>query len=251
MSYCTNAACPAQVQQRIEHFVSRAGMDIRGIGESLSTTLYDAGLVKNVADLYDLTSEQLLTMERMAEKSADNIISSISNSKNRPLSRVIFALGILHVGEETAELLASHFGSIDKLAGASREELLSIPSVGSKLADSITAFFGQAENKKIIQRLKKTGVRLEEEAPELNRLPLAGMEFVFTGRLETLSRPEAEAKVKTLGGSAGSSVTRKTAYLVVGADPGSKLARAQALGTRQLTEEDFIRLLGKVSQKWT
>jgi len=251
MSYCTNAACPAQVQQRIEHFVSRAGMDIRGIGESLSATLYDTGLVKNVADLYDLTSEQLLTMERMAEKSADNIISSISNSKNRPLSRVIFALGILHVGEETAELLASHFGSIDKLAGASREELLSIPSVGSKLADSITAFFGQAENKKIIQRLKKTGVRLEEEAPELNRLPLAGMEFVFTGRLETLSRPEAEAKVKTLGGSAGSSVTRKTAYLVVGADPGSKLARAQALGTRQLTEEDFIRLLGKVSQKWT
>jgi len=249
MSYCTNAACPAQVQQRIEHFVSRAGMDIRGIGESLSATLYDTGLVKNVADLYDLTSEQLLTLERMAEKSAANIINSIGKRKDRPLSRVIFALGILHVGEETAELLASHFGSIDKLANASREELLSIPSVGPKLADSITAFFGQAENKKIIKRLKEAGVRLEEEAPELDKLPLAGQEFVFTGRLEALSRPEAEAKVKDLGGSAGSGVTRKTAYLVVGADPGSKLARAQALGTRQLTGEEFLRLLRGATQR--
>ena len=246
MSYCTNAACPAQVQQRIEHFVSRAGMDIRGIGESLSATLYDTGLVKNVADLYDLTSEQLLTMERMAEKSAANIINSISNSKNRPLSRVIFALGILHVGEETAELLAGHFGSIDKLASAPREELMSIPSVGPKLADSITAFFGQAENKKIIRRLRKAGVRLEEAViPE--KLPLSGQEFVFTGRLETLSRPQAETKVKSLGGSSGSSVTRKTTCLVVGADPGSKLARAQTLGTRQLTEEEFIRLLEEVA----
>ena len=249
MSYCTNAACPAQVQQRIEHFVSRAGMDIRGIGESLSATLYDTGLVKNVADLYDLTSEQLLTLERMAEKSAANIINSIGKSKDRPLSRVIFALGILHVGEETAELLVGHFGSIDKLANASREELLSIPSVGPKLADSITAFFGQAENKKIIKRLKEAGVRLEEEAPELDKLPLAGQEFVFTGRLEALSRPEAEAKVKDLGGSAGSGVTRKTAYLVVGADPGSKLARAQALGTRQLTGEEFLRLLRGATQR--
>ncbi len=245
MSRCTNAACPAQVQEQLEHFVSRGGMDIRGIGESLSITLLKEGLVKNVADLYDLKDkkEQLVKSERMAEKSVGNILNAIENSKERPLSKVIFALGILHIGEEMAELLAKHFGSIDRLADASREELLSIPTVGPKIADSIVAFFRQKENRHIIERLRKAGIRLEEEIAKPKEQPLAGQEFVITGRLEAFSRQEVEARIKALGGSTGSSVTKKTTYLVVGADPGSKLASAQSLGTKLLAEEEFLLLL--------
>ena len=245
MSRCPNATCPAQVQERLEHFVSRGGMDIRGIGESQSAMLLKEGLVKSVADLYDLKDKrgQLISLERMAEKSVSNMLSSIEKSKARPLSRVIFALGILHIGEEMAEIVAKHFGSIDRLANASREELLSIPTVGPKIADSIIAFFKQEENRHIVERLKKAGVKLEEEAVKPEELPLAGMEFVITGRLEAFSRQEAEAQIKALGGSTGSSITRKTTYLVVGADPSSKLARAQALGTKLLTEEELLHLL--------
>ena len=245
MYYCSNAACPAQVQERIGHFASRGGMDIRGIGESQSAMLLTEGLVKDVSDLYYLKDkkEQLLKLERMAEKSADNIIKAIDDSKKRPLGRLIFALGIRHVGGETAEILAKEFGSIDKLAHASRERLMKIDSIGGKIADSIIAFFGQKENRHIIERLRKAGVRLEEEAARPEELPLAGQEFVITGRLEALSRQEAEARVKALGGTAKSDVTRKTTYLVVGAEPGSKLARAQALGTKQLTEEELLKLL--------
>ena len=225
-------------------------MDIRGIGESQSAMLLREGLVKNVADLYDLKDkkEQLLKLERMAEKSVTNILNAIDKSKETPLPRVIFALGIRHIGEEMAEILAQHFGSIDydnpdSLANASREELMSVPTVGPKIADSIIAFFRQEANRNIIERLRKAGVRLEEEVAKPKELPLAGTEFVITGRLEALARQEAEARIKELGGSTGSSVTKKTTYLVVGADPGSKLAKAQTLGTRQLTEEEFIRLL--------
>jgi len=244
MSRCPNAACPAQVQQRLEHFVSRGGMDIRGIGESLCTTLLEEGLVKDVAGLYDLKDkrEQLISLDRMADKSVANMLNAIEKSKERPLSRVIFALGILHIGEEMAEILAKHFGSMDRLAKASREELLAIPTVGPKLADSIVAFFRQEKNRDIIKRLKEAGVRLEE-AVKPKELPLVGQEFVITGRLEAFSRQEAETRIKTLGGSIGSSVTKNTTYLVVGADPGSKLARAQTLGTKQLTEEELLHLL--------
>jgi len=244
MYYCSNAACPAQVQERLEHFASRGGMDIRGIGESNSALLLREGLVKDVADLYYLKEkkEQLLKLERMAEKSVSNMLNAIEKSKQTPLPRVIFALGIHHIGEETAELLAQHFNSLNKLANASREELMSIPTIGPKIADSVVAFFRQEENKKIIQRLKAAGVKLEEIAkPE--EQPLAGMEFVITGRLEAFSRQEAEARIKALGGSTGSSVTKKTTYLVVGADPGSKLAHAQELGTKQITEAELLRLL--------
>ena len=251
MYYCSNATCPAQIQQRLEHSVSRGGMDIRGIGGSISATLLKEGLVKDIADLYDLHNkyDQLIKLEKIADKSVANMFNAIEKSKDRPLSRVIFALSILHIGEEMAGLLANHFGSIDKLAKASTEELLSIPAVGPKLADSIVAFFSQEENRKIIERLRKAGVRLEEEAVKPEDLPLAGQEFVITGRLEAFSRQEAEAQVKTLGGSTGSSVTGKSTYLVVGAEPGSKLARAQALGTKQLTEEEFLRLLRQTPQK--
>ncbi len=247
MYYCSNAACPAQVQQRIEHFVSRGAMDIRGIGESQSALLLKEGLVKDVADLYSLKEkrEQLLELERMAEKSVDNLLEAIDKSKDRPLARVIFALGIRHIGGETAEILAREFHSLNALADASRERLMDIPTIGPKIADSVVAFFRQEENRSIIDRLRKAGVKLEEEAAEPEELPLAGQEFVITGRLETFSRQEAEAKIKALGGTAGSSITKKTTYLVVGTDPGSKLARAQELGTKQLTEEEFLRLIGQ------
>jgi len=245
MYYCSNAACPAQVQQRLEHFASRGAMDIRGIGERLSATLLEQGLIKDVADLYYLKDkeEQLLSLEKMAEKSASNILEAIGKSKETPLPRVIFALGIRHIGEETAEILAREFRSIDALANASREQLVSIPAIGPKIADSIIAFFRQEENRNIIKRLREAGVQLEEAAVKPEELPLAGMEFVLTGSLATFARSEAEAKIKALGGSTGNSVTRKTTYLVAGAAPGSKLAKAQALGTKILNEEEFLQLL--------
>jgi DNA ligase (NAD+) len=246
MYYCTNAACPAQVQRQMELFVSRGGMDIRGIGESNSALLFREGLVKNVADLYDLKNkrDELLHLERMAEKSVTNILDAIEKSKDRPLPRLTFALGIRHVGEEMAEILVRRFGSMAKLANASREELMSIPTVGPKIADSIVAFFRQEENRKIIQRLKAAGLRMEEKGIEPEELPLAGFEFVITGRLEASSRQEIEARIKALGGTAKDSVTRKTSYLVVGAEPGgTKLAKARELGTKLLTEEEFIKLL--------
>jgi DNA ligase (NAD+) len=244
MYYCTNAACPAQVQERLEHFVSRGGMDIRGIGESNSALLLKEELVKDMADLYYLKEkkEQLLKLERMAEKSVTNMLNAIEKSKQTPLPRLIFALGIRHVGEEMAEILAQHFNSLNKLANASREELMSIPTIGPKIADSVVAFFRQEENKKIIQKLKAAGVKLEEIAKPKEQ-PLAGMEFVITGRLEAFSRQEAEARIKALGGTTKDNITRKTTYLVVGADPGSKLAKAREMGTKQISEEELRRLL--------
>jgi DNA ligase (NAD+) len=243
MYYCPNAACPAQAEQRLEHFASRGAMDIRGIGEQMSVLLLREGLVKDVGDLYRLTTERLTEIERMGEKSAQNLISAINSSKDRPLSRLIFALGIRHVGAEMAEVMARQFPSVDKLASASREELMTVATVGPKIADSITAFFGQEANRRLIQKLRDAGVKLEEEKPEPGELPLAGQEFVITGRLEKSSRQEAEARIKALGGVAKSDVSRKTTYLVVGAEPGLKLARAQELGTKQLSEEEFLKLV--------
>ena len=255
MHRCTNTACPSQALERIKHFVSRGAMDIDGVGDKLCQALFEAGLVKDAADLYPLTKEQLLGLERMAEKSASNVLNSIGKSKDRPLARVIFALGILHVGEQYAELLAEQFHSIDQLAEASQEELSTIPSIGPKIAESIVASFRQEGNRRIIEKLRKAGVRLEREEVEkvgeglVPSLPLAGLEFVLTGKLESLSRSEAEAKIKALGGKAGSDVTRKTSYVVMGADPGSKLAKAQKLGIKTLNEAQFLELLDKAVGK--
>ena len=245
MSRCTNAACPAQVQQRLEHFVSRRAMDIRGIGESSTALFFEGKLVRDVADLYGLKKEDIARFDKMGERSAENIVSAIEKSKETPLPRVVFALGIRHIGEEVAGILARYFSSIDRLANASREKLLSIPTVGPKIADSIVVFFRQEENRRIINRLREAGVRLAEEVAKAQELTLAGKELVITGRLESITRQEAEAEVKALGGATKDNVTRKTSYLVVGADPGSKLVRAQELGIKQLTEDEFLHLLGK------
>ncbi len=253
MYYCSNAACPAQVQQRIAHFASRGAMDIRGIGESQSATLLKAELVENAADLYTIEDdsekrEKLINLEGMGEKSAKNLLAAIKNSKKRPLGRLIFALGIRHVGSETAEILAQKYDSIyydkdNSLANAARDELTEIGSIGGKIADSIIAFFKGEENRGIINKLKAAGVEPQKE-PGAAELPLAGMEFVLTGRLETLSRGEAEARIRALGGSAKSDVTQKTTRLVVGADPGgNKLAKANELGVKRLSENEFREML--------
>ena len=249
MYYCPNAACPAQRQQRIEHFASRGAMDIRGIGEKMSAILSREGLAGDFADLYSLKKEELLNLDRMAEKSVDNLLDAIDRSKKRPLARFIYALGIRHVGEETAELLAKHFNSIDGLAEALKEELISIDTIGPKIADSIIAFFKNEENKRIIEKLETAEVLTKIEGAKTGELPLKGKEFVVTGRLDSLSRQEAEARIRALGGSAKSDVTRKTDYLVVGAEPGSKLTRARSMGIRQISESELLKLI-KESGDW-
>jgi len=252
MHRCTNTACPSQALERIKHFVSRGAMDIDGVGEKLCQALFEAGLIKDAADLYYLTREQLLSLERMADKSASNVLNSINESKDRNLTRVIFALGIIHVGEQYAELLTENFNSIDDLAKAKQEELSDLSSIGPRIAESIVAFFRQEGNKQIIKKLRKAGVKLEREKVGeglVPSLPLAGLEFVLTGKLEKFSRSEAEAKIKALGGKAGSDVTRKTSYVVVGADPGSKLAKAEKLGVKTLSEAEFLDLLDKAVGK--
>ena len=247
MSYCSNAACPAQAQLRIEHFASKGAMDIRGIGESISATLFNEGLVKNAADIYVLKDkkEDLLKLEKMGEKSVENMLKAIEHSKERPLAKLIFGLGIRHIGEEMAEALAAEFHSLDALSGASRERLMSISAVGPKIADSILAFFRQEQNLEIISKLKESGLKMEEKAAISKDLPLSGKEFVVTGRLESFSRQQAEAKLKELGGAAKDNVTRKTDYVVYGADPGSKLERARELGIETLNEEQFLKIIEK------
>ena len=245
MYYCVNAACPAQAQQRIGHFTSRGAMDIRGIGENLSVTLFEQGLVNDIADLYSLKDkkDELVNLEKMGEKSADNILAAIEKSKKRPLGRIIFALGIRHVGSETAEILADKFRTIDALASATADELEEIDTIGPRIAESIVAFFSQDENKRILRRLTSAEVFPEIPAvPKPTDLPLSGMEFVVTGHLEAFSRQEAEAKIKELGGTAKSSVTLKTDYVLAGADPGSKLTRARELGITVIEEEEFSRM---------
>jgi DNA ligase (NAD+) len=251
MYYCSNAACPAQAQQRIEHFASRGAMDIEGIGEAQSVILYDKGLAKNVAELYKLKEkrEELLELENTGEKSVDNLLKAIENSKNRPLARLIYALGIRHIGSETAEILAKRFGSIKALSEASRDELMQTESIGPKIADSIRAFFEQEENRQIIEGLREAGVKMAEKV-SAQALPLDGMEFVITGRLESFGRQEAEERIKALGGTAKDNVTKKTNYLVVGADPGgNKLAKANELGTEQIDEKKLLHLLQRKAAK--
>jgi len=248
MFRCPNVACRAQVYELVKHFVSRDAMDIEGVGEKLADALLKAALIRNVGDIFYLKKkkDQLIGLERMGEKSASNLLAAIEKSKTRPLPRVIFALGIRHVGSETAEVLAGHFHSVDRLSRATEEELTAVPTIGPKIAASIVAFFAEASNLKVIGRLRKAGVRLEEEAAREERpLPLAGQEFVVTGKLEGFTRSQAEARIRALGGAVGTSVTKKTTFVVFGAVPGSKLDRARELGTALLTEEQFLRLLGE------
>jgi len=247
MYYCTNSKCLAQLRQHLGLFASRGAMDIRGLGERQIYTLIDRGLIKDVADLYSLMEkkEELLKLEGMGEKSIANLLNAIEQSKERPLPRLIYALGIRHVGYETAGLLAEHYDSITKLANTTKGELMLIPTLGPKIADSIVGFFSLKSNLELIEKLHKAGVKLTTKNKDRSKQPLAGMEFVITGRLNTFSRQEAEDVITKQGGIVKDNITRKTSHLIVGLDPGAKLVRARKMGIKQLTEAEFLNLLGK------
>jgi DNA ligase (NAD+) len=239
---CTNAACPAQLKEALLHYGSRGAMDIEHLGDAVVEQLVDRGLVRDFADLYRLTVPQLAELERLAEKSAGNLARAIAASRTRGLARVLFALGIRYVGERASRLLAEHFGSIDRLAAATADEIAEIHGIGPRIAQSVRLFFDQPANQTVIRRLRAVGVVLEETTAPSGPKPLAGKTFVLTGSLAGMSRDEAKARVTRLGGRVSSSVSRKTDYLVAGAEPGSKLDDARRLGVAVLDESEFLRL---------
>jgi DNA ligase (NAD+) len=248
MARCPNPSCPSQLFELVKHFVGRAAMDIDRVGEKLARALIDAGLVKDLADLYSIQKEDLLRLDRMADKSADNVLTSIEVSKQRPLSRLIFALGIRYVGEQTAELLANAFGSLDRLMEASEAEILAVDGIGPKIATSVHQYFQEPRHREVIEKLRAHGLRFEQsDGRDAGPSPLAGLCFVVTGRLERRSRQQIETLIKDLGGQIGDAVTKKTDYLVLGAEAGSKLARAQKLGTTILDEDGLDALIASRS----
>lgn len=242
---CLNAACPAQLQERLQHFASRRAMDIDGMGPALIEQLVAKGLVKDPADLYGLTAETLQGLERMGEKSATNIVAAIETSKARPLSRLLHALGIRHVGETTAEILAQHFGTLDRLLAAPPETLPELNEIGEVVGASVYEFLHDARNAELLERLRAAGVNLEETGAAAGPVStvLAGKTIVVTGSLENYTRDGIHTLIKQHGGKVSSSVSKKTDYLVAGEEAGSKLEKAQSLGVAVLDEVGFAKLL--------
>jgi len=241
---CVNAACPAKRKESILHFAGRHAMNIDGLGDKIVDQLVDKGLVKDVADLYALKEDEVAGLERMGEKSAQNLLEEIEASKKNSLARLIYALGIQFVGERTAQLLAEHFSSLEELAGAKEEELEEVPEVGPKVAASIVEFFSEPANRQLIKKLRKAGVHPTAEKRVVKSQKLVGKSFVFTGGLANRSREEAGELVIQHGGKVSGSVSKKTDYVVVGTDPGSKYDKAKELGVTVLTEQEFEKLLG-------
>jgi DNA ligase (NAD+) len=239
---CVNANCPAKLMGTILHFASRGVMNIDGMGDALVAQLLDKGLVKNVADIYDLTKENLLSLERFADKSAQNILNEIENSKKLPLERVIYGLGMRFVGERTAQFLAEHFGSIEALSNAKVEELQNVNEVGPRIAESIAEFFSIPANRKLVERLRDAGLTLKGEKKERGT-KLAGKTFVLTGTLAKYTRDGAKKMIEDAGGKVAGSVSKKTDYVVAGSDAGSKLDKAKELGVAVIDEEEMERLL--------
>ena len=239
---CINANCPARLKESILHFASRGVMNIDGVGEALVDQLVDRGLVKSVADIYDLTVEKLLDLERMGKKSAGNIIRNIENSKRNPLPRVLTALGIRFVGERTAVFLAEAFGSLDAIASSAVEELQLAEEVGPKVAESIYQFFREPQNQELVNRLRDAGLQFLYAGIRPRGGPLEGKTFVLTGTLPNLSRDDAKKLIESAGGKVSGSISKKTSYLVAGEDPGSKLAKAQELGVPIVNEMQLLEL---------
>lgn len=240
---CPNPACPAQIKERLRFFASRNAMDIEGLGEKLVDQLVDRGLVRSYGDLYRLTAEQLVGLERMGKKSAANLLEQIAASKERGLARVLTALAIRHVGTRVATVLAEHFGSMDRLCKASVEELSRVPEIGPIIAQSVYDYLHSDYGRRTIEDLRALGIRMESEAPARVSKALEGKTIVVTGTLKNYSRAEIEALIARHGGRATSSVSKKTDFVLAGADPGSKLEKAKALGVRVLSEEEFEKLL--------
>jgi DNA ligase (NAD+) len=240
---CPNSSCPAQVSQSIIHFARRGAMDIEGLGKKIVQQLIDEGLIKNVADLYSLTVEQLASLERFAEKSAENLVAGLEESKKQPFSRVLFALGLRHVGEHVARVLVKAFGNVDKLASATQEELVAVHEIGPQVAESIHTYFHRDENVALVNNLKDAGLNLREEIAAAPESDLKGKVIVFTGSLEKLSRKEAKELAERLGARASGSVSKKTDLVVAGPGAGSKRAKAEELGIKIVSEDEFLQLL--------
>jgi DNA ligase, NAD-dependent len=241
---CVNMSCPAQLKEHIRHFASRGAMDIEGLGGKVSAQLFDTKLIADPADLYFLTRDKLLELDRQAEKSAQNLIDAIQRSKNPSLNKFIYALGIRHVGERTAKLLAEHFGSMENLMAAKVEDLTAINEIGPEIAASIVEFFHERKNIDVMAKFTKAGVTPQRKEIAGNT-PLQDKSFVFTGTMESIGRNEAKALVENLGGTVLSSVTKNTTYVVAGSEPGSKLDKANSSGITVLNEEEFLKLVGR------
>lgn len=240
---CIDIACPAQIKEHIRHFVSRGAMDIDGLGEKLVSQLVETGTVSDPADIYYLDKEKLLRMERLADKSAGNILRAIEKSKAPPLDKFLVALGIPHVGEHIADLLVRHFRRLEAIVAAAEEDLAGIEGIGPVIALSISRFFQEPANRRVLEKLKSAGVSPREET-SVRGTALAGKTFVFTGTLQRFTRSRAKAVVEALGGTASESVSKKTDYVVAGAEAGSKLEKAVSLGITVLSEEEFIEMVG-------
>jgi len=240
---CVNAACPAKRKESLLHFAARHAMDIDGLGDKIVDQLVDKGLVKDVADLYALRLDDVSNLERMAEKSAQNLLDGIAASKKQPLARLIYALGIRFVGERTAQLLAEHFSTLDEFAAATEEQLTAVAEVGPKVAAAIAEFFSEPANRQLIKRLAKAGVNPTAAKRTLKSDKFAGKTFVFTGTLANLTREAAAELVQQHGGKISGSVSKKTDYVVAGADAGSKLEKARELGVTILNEDEFEKLI--------
>jgi len=245
VSRCINPSCPAKLRESLIHFSSRRAMNIEGLGEALVDQLLDKSLITTVSDLYSLKHEDLEKLDRMGSKSASNLMDEVHRSKKRELPQLIFALGIRYVGERTARILAEHFRSLEKLAQASLEELTEIPEIGPIVAESTVFFFRQTENRELMQHLKRAGLRFELDRKNITEQQgsLAGQSFVLTGQLSLFTREEAKKHIEKLGGMVTSSVSRKTAYVISGENPGSKLIKARDLGIPVLDEDDFQKLI--------
>ncbi len=242
---CPNISCPAQIKRSIEHFASRGAMDIEGLGTALVDMLVDKGMIKDIADIYQLRKDEVAALERMGDKSAQNLMEAIEKSKNQPLDRLIFALGIPYIGANAAKILARHFKSLEALQKASKEELEQIEGIGEKMAESIVRYFNNEQNQRILKRLIEAGVntRLEESEEQENQV-LQGLTFVLTGTLPHLKREEAKALIEKYGGKVSSSVSRKTSYVLAGDEPGSKLQKAKELGVPIIDEATFLQMIG-------
>lgn len=239
---CVNANCPAKLRESILHFASRGVMNIEGMGDSLVNQLVDRGLVRNVADIYELDEPKLLSLERMGKKSADNILNEIEGTRKLPLERVIYGLGIRMVGERTAQFLAEHFGSLDAIMNASEEDLLAVEEVGPRIAQSIREFFEEPSNRELVKRLETAGLQFKGIKKQRGTA-LAGMTFVLTGTLPTYSRDEAKKLIEDAGGKVSASVSKKTTFVVAGEEAGSKLDKARELGVRVVDEEELKKML--------
>lgn len=240
---CTNADCPAQLVRNMAHFVSRPAMNIETLGESVVSKLIDAGLVHNVADLYYLKKDELAALEGLGEKSAENILASLKKSKSKSLASLLTALGIRHIGEKAARGLALHFGSVEALMNADAEALCSVPDIGPESAASVINYFSEPSNREIMKRLEDAGVNTVMKSDVIDD-SLAGKTLVVTGTMRTMKRDEIEALIRSHGGKAAGSVSKKTDYLIAGEAAGSKLTKAQSLGVTVLTEEEFLGMLG-------